>query len=84
MDYLRRYIDNHRHPVNRLCHLLAVPALALSAAQTAFGWWLGWHTLGLALGGGSLLFAGHKAEGNRPVVWELLLEALHLKQPIRT
>jgi hypothetical protein len=75
MNVLIRYMEGHRHPVNRACHAVAIPALALAAAQTAFQWEFDWHTLGLAVGGLALLVAGHRAEGNQPVVWTMVLQA---------
>ncbi len=76
IDFSRRYSASHRHPVNRLSHAIAIPMLAVGASQAAFQWAFGWGTLGLVLGGVALLLAGHRAEGNKPVVIEMLRERL--------
>ena len=72
---VRRYAGDHRHPVNRLCHAVAIPSLAVGASQLAFQWGLGWLTLGLLAGGVALLAAGHRVEGNRPVLLVMAWEA---------
>lgn len=66
------YLNEHRHPLNRLTHMFGVPILvvsgvwALAAASVpvfVVGWTVGW----------AFQLAGHRIEGNRPAL---------LKRPI--
>lgn len=66
------YLNEHRHPLNRLTHMFGVPLLIVSAALalrtaswTLFvgGWTVGW----------AIQILGHRIEGNRPAL---------LKRPI--
>jgi len=67
--WIERYAQSHQHPVNRLCHTLGIPLIALSvavliAAIFAHGLW----KIGLAgfVAGWILQFVGHAVEGKPP------------------
>lgn len=66
------YLNEHRHPLNRLTHMFGVPILVVTAAAALalpslkvfiYGWIVGW----------AIQIAGHRIEGNRPAL---------LKRPI--
>jgi uncharacterized membrane protein YGL010W len=66
------YLNEHRHPLNRLSHMFGVPILVVTAAWAlaaasvpvfVVGWTVGW----------AFQLAGHRIEGNRPAL---------LKRPI--
>ena len=71
-----RYAEGHRRPLNRACHAVAIPLLAVGSSQAAFQWSLGWHTLAMAVAGVAFLGIVHGLEGNRPVVLAAALEAV--------
>ncbi|HEX6433367.1 MAG TPA: DUF962 domain-containing protein [Gemmatimonadales bacterium] len=68
-EWIARYSQSHQHPVNRLCHTLGIPLIALSiplgaAALFVRGLWpvpLTMFTLGWAF-----QFLGHAVEGKPP------------------
>lgn len=66
------YAAEHRHPVNRALHAVAIPVVLCSLAALfspwrPFGWTRADAMVSLA-GGWMLLFAGHAIEGNRPAI----------------
>ncbi len=68
-DWIAQYGSSHTHPVNRACHTLGIPMIALSipllvAAIFVGGLWP-W-ALGLFLLGWILQFVGHAVEGKPP------------------
>lgn len=66
------YLFEHRHPLNRMTHMVGVPLLIVTAV---LGLWL--PSMGLLIGGQvvgwAIQVAGHRIEGNRPAL---------LKRPI--
>jgi uncharacterized membrane protein YGL010W len=68
-DWIREYARAHQHPVNRLCHTLGIPIVALSivllaaSLVTPIGWTFG---AALFLVGWTLQFVGHAYEGKPP------------------
>jgi uncharacterized membrane protein YGL010W len=68
-DWIHEYGQSHQHPVNRLCHTLGIPAIALSipffaVAIVVRGLWP-WP-LALFVAGWMLQFAGHAFERKPP------------------
>ena len=68
-DWIAQYGSSHRHPVNRICHTIGIPMIALSvpvfvAAAAGVGPWR--IPLALFVVGWALQFVGHAFEGKRP------------------
>ena|SRR5688500_5321925 len=68
-DWIAQYGTSHRHPVNRICHTIGIPMIALSiilllAAIVVDGLWP-W-ALALFLVGWLFQFIGHAFEGKPP------------------
>lgn len=66
------YEAEHRHPINRALHAVAIPVVVLSLAGLILpvrrlGWSRKVSLAGLG-GGWGLLLAGHAIEGNRPAI----------------
>jgi uncharacterized membrane protein YGL010W len=57
------YKSTHRHPINKLCHTIAIPIITISWPLFFFRWRL---ALALFITGWALQFVGHAIEGNRP------------------
>jgi len=68
-DWLARYAESHRHPVNRVCHTVGIPTVVLSvllAPVAIFVPPLRTPTLVLFGAGWTLQFVGHAFEGKPP------------------
>jgi uncharacterized membrane protein YGL010W len=68
-DWIEEYALSHQHPVNRFCHTIGIPMVALSvvlAIGAPFVWSLGAAALGLFVVGWIFQFVGHAYEGKRP------------------
>jgi uncharacterized membrane protein YGL010W len=68
-EWIAQYSQSHQRPVNRFCHTLGIPLIALSipSALVAFfvqGFWP--VPLGMFLIGWTLQFVGHAFEGKPP------------------
>ena len=68
-EWIAQYGRSHEHPVNRLCHTIGIPLIALSiplflAALVVPGLWR--PALGLFLVGWAFQFVGHAWEGHKP------------------
>jgi uncharacterized membrane protein YGL010W len=68
-DWIEQYERSHRHPVNRLCHTIGIPLIAVSlplfvAALFVPGLWP--IPVALFVVGWVLQFAGHVAERKAP------------------
>jgi uncharacterized membrane protein YGL010W len=68
-EWIAQYEGSHQHPVNRACHTVGIPAIALSLLATPLlfrrpGWW--WVPATLFAAGWTLQFAGHAFEGQQP------------------
>ena len=62
-NFVTNYIERHRHPVNRLLHLIGVPlTFVVSVVCLVQHWW--WQAGACFLGGYVLQFIGHAIEGN--------------------
>jgi uncharacterized membrane protein YGL010W len=68
-EWIAQYATSHRHPVNRLCHTIGIPLIALSVplfvvAFFVHGLWL--LPLVLFVVGWIFQFVGHAFEGKPP------------------
>ena len=68
-EWVAQYAESHQHPVNRFCHTLGIPMIAVSfvvfaAALFVAGLW--WLALTLFVMGWVLQFVGHWFEGKPP------------------
>ncbi len=68
-SWISRYEESHRHPLNRACHTLGIPLIALSLVLLCFspflpGRWRG--PAGMFVAGWALQFLGHGFEGKPP------------------
>ena len=78
-QWIEEYARSHRHPVNRACHTIGIPTIALSvplcvAAAFLPGLWP--VPLGLFVLGWTLQLVGHGFEGKPPEFlrdWRFLL-----------
>ena len=81
-EWIARYGRSHEHPVNRLCHTLGIPLIALSlplliAALFVPGLWRA--ALAMFVAGWVFQFLGHAFEGKPPEFfhdWRFLLVGL--------
>jgi uncharacterized membrane protein YGL010W len=67
--WIEQYGHSHQHPVNRLCHTLGIPLIALSVplcvvALFVPGFW--WLPLTMFVVGWVFQFVGHAVEGKPP------------------
>jgi uncharacterized membrane protein YGL010W len=68
-EWIAQYSDSHQHPVNRFCHTVGIPLIALSlpiffiAIVTGRYWWI---ALALFIVGWIFQFVGHAFEGKPP------------------
>jgi uncharacterized membrane protein YGL010W len=68
-EWIAEYEGSHQYPVNRACHTVGIPAVALSLLATPLllrrpSWWRVLAALFAA--GWTLQFVGHAFEGKRP------------------
>jgi uncharacterized membrane protein YGL010W len=68
-EWIGQYSDSHQHPVNRLCHTIGIPLIAVSlvlfvAALVAPGLLI--PAIALFVAGWTLQFIGHAFEGKPP------------------
>ena len=68
-EWIAQYARSHQHPINRFCHTLGIPLIAISlplflVAVFVRGLWP--IPLGLFMVGWLLQFIGHAAEGKPP------------------
>ena len=68
-EWIAQYSRSHEHPVNRFCHTLGIPLIALSiplllVAVVVPGFWV--IPLGLFVVGWVFQFVGHAFEGKPP------------------
>ena len=68
-EWITRYSHSHQHPINRLCHTLGIPLIALSIPLAGVALFLPglWPVpLTMFLLGWALQFIGHAFEGKPP------------------
>jgi len=68
-DWIARYTQSHQNPVNRVCHTIGIPLIAVSLPLLAIalfvhGFWP--VPLGLFVVGWAFQFIGHAFEGKPP------------------
>jgi uncharacterized membrane protein YGL010W len=68
-EWISRYAESHQHPVNRVCHTIGIPMIALSVplflvALFVDGFWP--VPLSLFVVGWAFQFVGHAFEGKPP------------------
>ncbi len=68
-EWVGQYAESHQHPVNRFCHTVGIPLIALSvplfvAAAFVPGFWK--VPLAMFVVGWLFQFAGHAVEGKPP------------------
>ncbi len=68
-QWVAQYSSSHQHPVNRFCHTLGIPMIAISIPLAIGGFWM--HSLWYAAGalfvmGWIFQFIGHAFEGKPP------------------
>ena len=68
-DWIARYTQSHQNPVNRVCHTIGIPLIAVSIplfviALFVHGFWP--VPLGLFVVGWAFQFIGHAFEGKPP------------------
>ena len=68
-EWIRQYAQSHQHPVNRFCHTIGIPLIAVSillllAAFFVENLWLA--ALAMFVVGWILQFVGHWIEGKPP------------------
>jgi uncharacterized membrane protein YGL010W len=81
-EWIAQYAQSHQHPVNRLCHTIGIPLIAISlplviVAPFVRGLWL--LPLTLFVVGWVFQFIGHWFEGKPPEFfsdWRFLLVGL--------
>jgi uncharacterized membrane protein YGL010W len=68
-EWIAEYSKSHQHPLNRLCHTLGIPLIALSIPLAVVAWFVEgfWGApLAMFVIGWILQFAGHAVEGKPP------------------
>lgn len=68
-DWIAEYSRSHQHPINRLCHTLGIPLIAVSLPLSGVAWFVeGLWVAPLVMFaiGWILQFAGHAVEGKPP------------------
>ena len=68
-DWVAQYSHSHQHPVNRFCHTIGIPLIAVSlplfvVAAVLHRWWT--VPLALFVVGWGFQFLGHAFEGKPP------------------
>ena len=62
-DYMRAYADDHRHPVNKLTHMIGIPLIVSSLPVIPVAPPVGLTMFGVGWG---FQFVGHAFEGKKP------------------
>ena len=68
-EWIGRYAESHQHPVNRVCHTIGIPLIALSLPLFLLGFVVSGVWLVAALMfvvGWAFQFVGHWVEGKPP------------------
>ena len=68
-EWITRYSQRHQHPINRFCHTLGIPLIALSVPVALVAIFVPplWPVaLGMFVAGWILQFVGHAFEGKPP------------------
>jgi uncharacterized membrane protein YGL010W len=68
-EWIREYSAGHRNPVNRACHTVGIPMIAMAVVAVPFALWRPWAwelVAGLFVLGWIFQFVGHAFEGKPP------------------
>jgi len=68
-EWIRAYSAGHQNPVNRACHTVGIPMIAISVALAPLAFWRPWVwelVAGLFALGWIFQFVGHAFEGKPP------------------
>jgi uncharacterized membrane protein YGL010W len=68
-EWITQYATSHQHPINRVCHTIGIPLIALSIPLFLVGLWVPgfWRIpLTLFVVGWVFQFIGHAFEGKPP------------------
>lgn len=68
-EWIAQYAESHQHPVNRLCHTIGIPMIAVSILLFVLGFFLPGLLLiaaAMFVFGWALQFVGHWKEGKPP------------------
>jgi uncharacterized membrane protein YGL010W len=68
-EWIREYSAGHQNPVNRACHTVGIPIIAIALVLAPFGFWRPkvWELVGgLFVVGWIFQFIGHAYEGKPP------------------
>ncbi|NUQ21454.1 MAG: DUF962 domain-containing protein [Gemmatimonadaceae bacterium] len=68
-EWVAQYATSHQHPINRFCHTVGIPMIALSVILFVVSIWVAglWKTaLALFVVGWIFQFVGHAFEGKPP------------------
>jgi uncharacterized membrane protein YGL010W len=68
-QWVAQYSSSHRHPINRFCHTLGIPMIAISLPIAIGGFWMRslWYVAtALFIAGWIFQFIGHAFEGKPP------------------
>jgi uncharacterized membrane protein YGL010W len=68
-EWIAQYATSHQHPVNRVCHTVGIPMIAVSLLMVPVaiwrpGWW--WAVAVLFVVGWVFQFVGHAVERKPP------------------
>jgi uncharacterized membrane protein YGL010W len=68
-EWIAQYAASHQHPVNRACHTLGIPMIAVSLLLVPFAFWRPgswWVPAALFIVGWLVQFVGHAFERKPP------------------
>ena len=68
-EWIAQYATSHQHPINRFCHTIGIPLIAISIGWLAVAWMASGPLLvpvTLFVIGWALQFIGHAFEGKSP------------------
>ena len=77
-EWIAQYGHSHQHPINRVCHTIGIPLIAVSIPLFAIALFVdGLWPLPLAMFvvGWVLQFVGHHYEGKRPALIDNIFQA---------
>jgi uncharacterized membrane protein YGL010W len=90
-EWIEQYEQSHQNPVNRVCHTIGIPLIALSLPLFIIAWWvpnMWWVPTAMFGIGWVFQFVGHWFEGKPPEFfkdWRFLFVGLRwwFKKAIR-
>jgi uncharacterized membrane protein YGL010W len=68
-EWISQYSISHQNSVNRVCHTIGIPMIAISLLMIPLAIWrpqCWWWALGVFVVGWGFQFIGHAFEGKRP------------------